>query len=301
MNRTALLVPVLGLAWGFNWIAIRIGLAEIPPWTLRTVGFVAGSLALSALVLATGGSLRVPRPHWWRVAATGMASFAAYGILTALALRLGSTARSSVLASTMPIWTVILAWIFLGEHVDGRRWLGVGLGAAGLLALGWPIVQAGELNWGMPFAVLAGSCWAAGAVLQKRFPIAAPPIVIGTWQLATAAVTTIAGMLVLEGLPTSLPQRPETWAALAYHVVLAQALATCIWVTILVKLPAGVAALGSLMVPGVGVVSATLALGEQPTLGDWLGLVLIVGASATVMLPGRRAARPATASEPPVA
>jgi drug/metabolite transporter (DMT)-like permease len=39
------------------------------------------------------------------------------------------------------------------------------------------------------------------------------------------------------------------------------------------------------MVPAVGVVGATLVLGERPSLADWLGLALVMAAAATVILP----------------
>ncbi len=37
-GRSLLLVPLLGLLWGFNWPAVRIALTEIAPWTLRASG-----------------------------------------------------------------------------------------------------------------------------------------------------------------------------------------------------------------------------------------------------------------------
>ena len=41
-----LLVVVMGFAWGFNWIATRIILSALPPWTMRTLGIGLGALTL---------------------------------------------------------------------------------------------------------------------------------------------------------------------------------------------------------------------------------------------------------------
>lgn len=284
MNRRALLIPLLGLAWGLNWPAVRLCLDEIPPWTLRTVGLGLGGLLLMGLILARGGSAAVPRRHWGRLMLVSLLSIAGYNILSALAQLSASTTRSAVLSYTMPIWAVIFARIFLGERFDTRRILGLTLGIGGLLALAAPLLQAGQLSWGLLFAVLSGVIWAAGNIVLKRFPIDAEPIVMTAWQLLFAACVTCCGMLLFEGVPALHPLRTETWLALLYHVLIGQALATALWFTILNRLPAGIASIGTLMVPAVGVLGALVVIGERPTPADWLGLVLIVAASATVLV-----------------
>lgn len=284
MVRNLILVGLLGLAWGFNWPAARLALTEIGPWTFRVVGFSAATALIFTVIRASGQSASVPREHWGRVVLIGTLSVVAYNMLSAFAQLSASTSRSAVLSYTMPIWAVIMARLVLGEPFDARRIVGLALGGAGLAALGWPLLAGGQLSWGLLWAVLSGVVWAAGSVALKRWPIRATPIVIVAWQLALGAVMAIVGMLAFEGLPERLPSLPQTWAGLAYNVVIGQAFATTVWFTMLGRMPAGIASIGSLLVPGIGVVGATLILGEQPTLGDWLGLVLIVSASATVVL-----------------
>ena len=63
-SRTLLLVPLLGLLWGFNWAAVRIALIEIAPWTLRSGGMAFAGLALVAVALLRGLPLCVPRTDW---------------------------------------------------------------------------------------------------------------------------------------------------------------------------------------------------------------------------------------------
>lgn len=284
MNPTAALVPLLGLGWGLNWPAVRLCLVEIPPWTLRACGLTLGALVLFGFILARGGSVRVPRRDWGTVAIVGTLTVTAFNLLSAFAQLSASTTRSAVLAYTMPIWTVLLARIFLGERLDARRIVGLGLGVAGLVALGWPLLAAGEFSRGIAFAVGSGFVWAAGSTVLKRRPVAASPPAIAAWQLALGGVTAAFGMLAVEGVPAARALMPVTLAAFGFHVVIAQAAATAMWFTILDGLPAGVAAIGSLLVPGVGVIGATLILGERPTIADWTGLALIVAASATVLL-----------------
>ena len=291
MIRNALLVGGLGVCWGLNWPAVRLCLAEMPPWTLRAAGFTAAAALAFPLLAALGMSAAVPRRHWGRLALVGVLTVVAYNLLTAFAQLSASTTRSAVLSYTMPVWAVLGARVVLGEVIDGRRLAGLGLGGAGLAALGLPLAESGQLTIGLLYAMLSGVVWAAGSVLLKRFPIEAAPLVIAAWQLALGAVVTVPGMLLLEGWPRSHPQLALTWGAFIYHVVFAQVVAMWLWFTILDRMPAGIASIGSLLVPGVGVIGATLILGEHPTGADWLGLLFIVAASATVLLRPALAAR----------
>lgn len=284
MLRNLVLVGMLGLAWGLNWPAVRLVLDEIPPWTFRAVGFSAATLLTFGIILALGASPAVPRRHWLRLVAVGALSTVAYNLFSAFAQLSASTSRSAVLSYTMPIWTVIFARIVLGEPFDSPRKVGLALGVAGLVALGWPLVQSGELSWGLLFAVLSGVVWAAGSVMLKRWPIAASPLVITGWQLGLGAIATTCGMLAFEGLPRHVPALPQTWLGLGYNIVIGQAFASTLWFTMLGRMPAGIASIGSLLVPGIGVIGATVILGERPTGSDWIGLILIVAAAATVLL-----------------
>jgi drug/metabolite transporter (DMT)-like permease len=291
-GRTAALVPLLGLLWGLNWVAVRICLTEIPPWTLRVTGFAVGTLALFVFIWWKGERFYVPRAHWARLIGVGFLSITAYNLFSAFAQLSATTTRSAVLSYTMPVWAVIFARVVLGERLDTRRALGLGLGIAGLLSLGWPIIVAGQFSTGLLYALMSGIVWAAGSVLLKRFPIDAGALTITWWQLLLAVPVTMVGMLAFEGIPELRPLQAATVWAFIYHAVLAQAAATAIWFTILEGLPTGIASIGSLLVPAVGVLGATALLGERPTTGDLLGLAFIVTASAVVLvrLPERRVA-----------
>ena len=285
-SRTGLLalIPLLGLFWGLNWPVVRLCLREIPPWTLRCWGMSLAALLLFGFVLARGGSLRVPRRHWWRLVVVGCLSITAYNVLSAFAQLTASTTRSAVLSYTMPIWAVLFARIVLGEPLDARRMAGLGFGVAGLAALGLPLVQNGQLSWGLLYALMSGIVWAAGSTFLKRFPVDASPLVIAAWQLALGALTTFPVMLLAETVPDPRTFMATTWIAFGLHVVLAQAVATTLWFTILSGLPSGIAAIGSLLVPGIGVLGAAVIIGEHPTPADWIGLALIVAASASVLV-----------------
>jgi drug/metabolite transporter (DMT)-like permease len=122
--------------------------------------------------------------------------------------------------------------------------------------------------------------------------VAAPPLTIAAWQLLIGAGAAGIGMLLFEGVPRPHPLGNATIVALVYHVLLAQALAYVLWFESIIRIPAGVASLGTLMVPAFGVLGAMLFLGERPTPTDYFGLVFIVAAAATVLLPSPQGSQP---------
>jgi len=288
--RSLLLVPLLGLLWGFNWPAVRISLTEIAPWTLRAGGMTFAGLALVAVALARGISLKVPAPHWPRLIVAGILSIAAFNILLAFAQLMAPTSRAAILTFTMPVWATLMAWPALGERFDRPRLIGLGLGIAGLLCLGLPLIRAGQLSPGLALALLASLSWALGTIVTKRWPVAAPTLTIAAWQLLIGGAAAGIGMLVFEGLPVPKALSPAVAAALTFHILGAQALAYFLWFTAIARLPAGIASLGTLMVPAVGALGSVLLLGERPAASDWLGLALVVAASGAILVspkPGR--------------
>ncbi|MBN9437451.1 DMT family transporter [Bosea sp. (in: a-proteobacteria)] len=289
-SRSLLLVPLLGLLWGFNWPAVRISLTEIAPWTLRAAGMTFAGLVLVAVALARGIPLAVPREQWSRLIIAGFLSIAAFNILLAFAQLMAPTSRAAILTFTMPIWATLLALPILGERFDRRRLLGLGLGISGLVCLGLPLIRSGQFSPGLALALLAALSWALGTIVTKRWPVAAPALTIAAWQLLVGGVAAGLGMLVFEGLPVPKLLSPKVAAALSFHILGAQALAYFLWFVVVARLPAGIASLGTLMVPAVGALGSVLLLGERPTATDWLGLTLVVAASGAIMIPASRKA-----------
>jgi drug/metabolite transporter (DMT)-like permease len=289
-SRSLLLVPLLGLLWGFNWPAVRISLTEIAPWTLRAAGMTFAGLVLVAIALARGVPLAVPREQWPRLIIAGFLSIAAFNVLLAFAQLMAPTSRAAILTFTMPIWATLLALPLLGERFDRRRLLGLGLGISGLVCLGLPLIRSGQLSPGLALALLAALSWALGTIVTKRWPVAAPALTIAAWQLLVGGVAAGLGMLVFEGLPVPKLLSPKVAAALSFHILGAQALAYFLWFVVVARLPAGIASLGTLMVPAVGALGSVLLLGERPTATDWLGLALVVAASGAIMIPASRKA-----------
>jgi len=206
------------------------------------------------------------------------------------ALQSGGAGKTSVLTYTMPFWLLMLAWAFLGERLRGTQWLAAGLALAGLLLVLSPWRLQGTFS--SVLALAAGISWAASGLvvktLQKRQDV--DLLSLTTWLMLFGSLPLVL-IAVLNGGGGPEWSVPFIWA-LAYNVVLGNALAWLLWLFALRKLSAGAAGLGTLATPVIGVAAAWLQLGERPTAGEAAGMALIIAALAVLttrgLLVGRR-------------
>jgi len=282
--RSALIPPLLALSWGLNWPAVRIMLGVLPPFTLRLLGLGLGALLLFALAAARRIQLWPERDSWPFVLLGGVFTVAGFNVCTAFAQLATTTSRAAVLTFTMPMMVALLAWIVMGERPGKRGAWALLLGGAGIAVLAQPVLGAPVLNvTGLLMPLAAAFAWAVGTVATKRWPPSGHRIVLTAWQLGLGAVTTgLGAWLTGERLPGVWPD--AVLMALAFHVLIATALAYVLWYRLLAEQSATVAALTTLTVPVVGVLGAMALVGERPGAADWLGFALVLAGAALVVL-----------------
>lgn len=283
----------IGLLWGFNWAAVKLALHDMSVWSMRACGLGLGAALLFALAATTGRSLRVPRRERPALFLAGLLNVTAFNLLSATAQTLMPTSRAAILAYTMPVWAAVLARLFLHERFDRWKWAALALGGAGLAIVVAPLApHLGEGGTALGVLAILGSAWswAAGTILTKKVGFTADPVATTAWQLLVGAVSALAGLLVF-ALPAGtghiLPLTAGGWAGLLYNGVLGIALGYFLWFGVVARLPASTAAIGVLIVPVVGVVSAMLVVGDRPTGFDAAGFVLILAAVVVNMRSAR--------------
>ena len=299
--RPALIPPLLAIAWGLNWPAVKIMLSVLPPFAARGLGLGAGVVLLVGLALWRRLPLWPQRAAWPAVAIGGVLTVAVFNICTAFAQLTTSTSRAAVLTFTMPLMSAALAWWLLGERPDRRGAIALALGGAGVLVLAVPVLQGlalpmngavpGASAWGLLLPLAAALAWALGTVATKRWPPPGERIVLTAWQLGIgASVAGLASLAFGEALPAVWP--PQVLLALAWHVCIATAVAYVLWYRLLASASATVSSLTTLAVPVVGVIGAMALVGDRPSGTDWLGFGLVLGGAALAVL---RVAQPAAA------
>jgi drug/metabolite transporter (DMT)-like permease len=294
-----LALALLALVWGYTWVGIKIATQDASPYVVAGARLAIATLILFAILALTRRSLKPPPVGPTIV--LGLLQTTGWTLLQTLAVALAGAGKSAVLGYTMPFWTALLAWPFLGERIAGLRWVALGLAAAGLALVVTPLDRHAFVSDGL--AVAAGISWAASAVYAKRFRARhdVELLSLTAWQLLWGTLPLVVLMLVL---PAHIRWTPSFLAAMAFISVGGGALGWFLWMFILSRLPAGVAGIASLATPVVGVLSAALQLHEIPSRTELAGMALILIALIVNALPVAqpRGAQPEVVpAEPPVA
>jgi drug/metabolite transporter (DMT)-like permease len=246
-----------------NWPVTKFLLSELPPLTLRGVTGIAGALFLAVVVLARRQSLRVPVEMWPRLCLYAFLNVTCWMALMGIALLWLPAGEASMVAYMMPVWASLLAWPILGERPTLLRVLAIVVAFAGLtLLLGGDGVHVTSAKLGGFAMVLGGSlAFALGAVLSKKWPLTLPPMASATWQIGVGCLPVGLVGLAIETADFGAVTHVGWWA-LGYSTVIQFCVAYVAWFAALERLPASVAAIGTMAVPVFGVVASAIALHE---------------------------------------
>ncbi|MBR0844420.1 DMT family transporter [Bradyrhizobium liaoningense] len=274
-------LAITSVGWGFNWPATKFLLAELPPLTLRGGTGVLGAVLLALLALVRGDSLTVARAIWPRLLLAGLLNVTGWMSLMGLALLWLPASETALIAYTMPVWASLIAWPVLGERPTVLRSIALIMAFAGLASImGGNGFAASEAKLpGIVMALIGAAGFALGTVLLKKYPIQLPPITAATWQIGLGCLPVVLAGLVLETTHLS-NVTPVGWALLVYSVVGQFCIAYVAWFAALARLPASVAAIGTMAVPVIGVVASAIALGEPLGAGQIAALIFTLAGVA---------------------
>lgn len=284
-NALAALVATL---WGLNFLAIEVGMGDVPPLVFLAARFTA--VVLPAVFL-------VPRPDVpWRVlAAVGLfMSVGQFGFLyTAMAAGLPPGIAALVLQAQV-VFTIVLAAGVLRERPTAAQSLGVAMGAAGLavVALG----RGGDVPLvGLGLCLLGALSWGIGNVVSRA---AAVPggLSLTVWSGLVVPVPVLALAVVLDG-PSALTDGLaafDTAAVLAtlYTAGIASLLGYGIFNTLLARNPTSAVVPWVLLAPVVAMTASWLLLGDVPAAGELAGGALLVAGVLVALRPSRPQAPP---------
>lgn len=283
-----LLVVLMGVAWGMNWIATRVILEALSPWSLRVVGVGLGALFLFVAAAVSRTRLKLPRGALAKLTIAAFFNVGVFNVCSAYSQVYGTTSRAVVIAYSMPIWASVLAWLVLKEKLTGVKLAALILCALGLIILIGPLFERG-LPLGALFALACAWFWAAGTIYLKAAKIPVPTLAATAWQLLLGWLMIVAGMAVFHGLPQPGPVPAVTLIWIGYNGLIGMGLIYFVWFVVVDKLPTMTASIGTLLVPVVGVIGSAVVNGEHPNITDTIGFALIFAAAATVLLqPGAR-------------
>jgi len=274
-------LALTSVGWGFNWPVTKYLLSELPPLTLRGTTGVIGASLLALLAVLSGQSLRVPRKLWPRLVMAATLNVGCWMVLMGLALLWLPASEAALIAYTMPVWASILAWPILGERPNLLRAISLVMAFAGLSAImgGNGFAASVEKLPGIIMALGGAFGFAVGTVLAKKLPLTMPPLAAAAWQIGIGCLpVAIVGLLIEKADVTALTNLG--WILVVYSTVIQFCVAYVSWFAALARLPASVAAIGTMAVPVIGVVTSAVALHEPLGPGQIAALVFTLAGVA---------------------
>lgn len=282
-NRITAISLGLGavLLWGFSFVATKLALVDLSP-----VAVVLGRSSIAAafllvLMLLRGRLPRVPRSCWKSVALAGFLGVFVHLGVQAHALTVTTAVRSGWLTAIVPLWSAILARLFLHEDLGWTRCVGlaVGLGGAALL------ISGGELTGLMSLPSTKGDLlilattlnWAIYTV-QGRYLLGRMGALPATTAVLVAGLVLLLPFGVGEGLWSQYAEASRTTTlAVIFLGVGCSGLAYLLWYAALERSSAVSVAAALYVQPLVTLFGGTVLLHEPATGTTLTGGLLVLG------------------------
>jgi drug/metabolite transporter (DMT)-like permease len=274
-DLVAFLAIVVTIAfWASSFVVIRVCLGPLTPVELATARYVtAGLIAVCYLAFRwtplKGADLA-------RISVAAVLFIAAYAVLLNTGEQTVPAGPASFIINTMPIFTALIATLFLGERFGLWGWVGTAVSFAGVALIAASAAGGFALDLNAVLILGAALCSAVASVLQKPVLARMPALTVTAW------------ILFLGSLPL-LPAIPATVKALAiapaivisnvaYLVVFPTVVAYVTWAVALKRLPAARATNFLYGVPPTATLIGFTWLGETPTtIGAAGGILAIAG------------------------
>lgn len=263
----------LGALWGSSFLFIRVAAPALGPVVLAEARVLLAAAALAAYALATGRWPRF-RGRWFDYARLGAINAAVpFALVSAAALTLPASLLATLNAA-IPLFTAAVAAIWLGERLTRRKVAGLLLGVAGVVTLvGWsPLAPNARLALAVGASLLAGACYAVGAVYARQRFAGVPPLELAIGQLTAAGILLLPGALATA--PREMPAAQAVGATVAL-ALLATAIAYLLFFRLIARVGPTKTNAVAFLNPGFGMLAGVVVLGERFTAGMAVGLAVI--------------------------
>jgi drug/metabolite transporter (DMT)-like permease len=269
----------LCVIWSSTWLAIKVGLRDLPPISFVAIRFVIAVVVLVAVSLGRVRLLPKQRSEWALLAFTGVLMFAMnYGLLFWGEQHV-SSGLAAVLQATIPIFGMLFAHLLIPS--EPLRWQRV-VGA--LLAIGGVALICGRLLdrngvmafWGGLGIVIGGAGAAFSNVLLKQRALDLAPAMIAAWQMIFGTLPMLALGAVVEGNPLRFHWSGMALFCLLYLAVIGSALTFLLLYWLLPRMSVTNLQTISLITPPGAVAFGWLLGGETFSLLSLAGGVLVL-------------------------
>ncbi len=276
-------VPVawvtLCVVWSSTWLAIKIGLRDLPPISFVAIRFL---IAIAVLLAVSIGRTRLlpPRRNDYAILAiTGILMFAVNYTLLFWAELHVSSGLAAVLQATIPIFGMVFAhWMLPDEPLRLQRLAGA------IIALGGVALICGRLLgfngrlafWGGVGVVIGAASAAFANVLVKARSIQLAPAMLAAWQMIFGTAPLLVLGFAVDGNPLRFHWTAMALFCLLYLAVIGSALTFLLLYWLLPRLTVAQLQSISLITPPGAVMLGWFLGGETFPASSLLGAGLVL-------------------------
>ena len=272
-NWLPLTITLFCLLWSFAFVAGKIGVTDCPPLILLTARFSLAGILILGISALRGDAWSLSWRDALVFAALGVANNALYLGLGYTGLQTVSAGLGGLIVSANPVFTAVLAALFLGETLTWRKVTGLLLGILGVGFIVWHRMSVGtDSLHGILFTLASLASIVLGTIL---FKLLAPT---GSLWIGNGVQNLAAGIVLLpfafsfSSLSEVVPSA-RLLAAFAFLVLGGSMLAYRLWFHLLRVCGATAASAYHFLMPPLGMLFAWMVLGEHVEIRDLMGIV----------------------------
>jgi len=274
------LLVLLSLLWGGSFLCVGIAVQELPVLTIIALRVSLAALVLWGIALFSGHQLPRGRKTWQAFLALGLLNnVIPFGLIVFGQQTIGA-GLAAILNATTPLWTVLIAALFLAdERFSKQKLFGVLLGLVGVIVMVGPDSLAGiSRNLGAQLAVLGATLsYAFASVFGRRFAAAKiSPLHTALGQVTASSFILVPLALMIDTpWASALPSQATIFAILGL-AVLSTAGGYLLFFNILERAGATNVSLVTLFIPPSAIAMGMLFLEETLQGIHFIGLALII-------------------------
>jgi drug/metabolite transporter (DMT)-like permease len=270
---------VLCIVWSSTWLAIKIGLRDLPPMSFVAIRFVIAIAVLVALTVGRARLLPIRPSDLFLLGFTGLLMFGLnYPLLFWGELHVAS-GLAAVLQATIPIFGMLFAhWLLPDEPLRWQRVAGAFLALAGVALICGRLLDRGGILafWGGTGIVFGAATAAFSNVLLKRRALELDPAMIAAWQMIFGTIPLVALGLIFEGNPARFHWSAMSIFCLLYLAVIGSALTFLLLYWLLPRMSVTNLQTISLITPPGAVALGWFAGGERFSAAFLLGAAFVL-------------------------
>jgi drug/metabolite transporter (DMT)-like permease len=271
------LMLMLCLSWGFNQIAVKLALPDIPPM-LQALIRSAGALPVLLLIARLRGVKIFVADGTLGAGLFAGVIFGVEFVLIYRGLLLTSASRAVVFLYTAPFFVALGSYQFLGERLRASQWGGLALSFAGVaLAIGVPQADVdANVLLGDLLIVGGGAMWAATTLLIKSTALLRAPPEKGMGYQVAISIPILALAAWISGETITRVPGPLALSLMAYQAIWVVGLTFLLWFMLVKTYSASKLSAFTFITPLFGVVASYFIMHDTLTVAFGAAALLVI-------------------------